>query len=363
MGDLNALKAQLGNGGFEDADPSADADAGLKEPIEGGEDPTPEPTGDDDPEAGNDDPEAAAAALEQQKQEESEYLKGEKLVKTESGEWVSKKSFLKRMKEQSERRKEYEAKLLGYKKFDDQKDHYEHWDKNHEQYKRSVETVDSLNRVLQAEPWLLPILQARAAGKPVNWQELTPVLKPFLTPFWDGTELREEDPLEKVVGPLKQQLETLQQAEKKREQETQQRQKQAREQELIRADQAKFAEQEKVVWGKWKKYFDPAAKGASALWRNRLLDHAAAIQDTMPEGQLVNLAEVAEKFFGEEEAFQKQNAAEREKQRKKSRLAGGEGGGRLPGSPAPKDDPNAAKLPPMKALGQKLAAQFGPNFE
>lgn len=357
---LDDLKKNLGEGGFDDPDPAPDGDAGLDDPLED----DPAPAGDEDtPSPGEgDDPEAAAAALAQK--EESEFLQGEKTVKLESGEWISKKSFLKRMKENSLKRKEFEEKLKGYSRFDEKKDHYEHWDKNHEGYKQSVQTVQSLNRVLEAEPWLLPILKSRAAGQPINWQEIAPILKPMLSPFWDGVQYQEElDPTAAALKPFQEKLHKLEQAEAARQQETQKRQTQAREQESIQRQQAGFAEQEKTVVTKWAKFFPKENPRAAKLWRDRLYDHAASIQDTLPEGQTIDLAKVADNFFKEEMEVQKLQAEARKKQLTKSRLAGGEGGGRHSATPIPKEgEDGKPALTALQKLKRDLVADGGEKF-
>lgn len=324
--DQKEILAQLGGDGPMDGpDPELDssADADLDEPLE--DDPADDgPAGDDgaDDEADEEKAKEEAEEAKRKAAEEEKELYGD--VKF-NGETVSKKSFLKRLKALKEKhQKELEERLSPYKTYDEKKDHYAHWDKNHKIYQQNAEFIDKMRPVLQQDPWLLQYLQTRMSGKAPNYAELVQQLKPFLAPFWDGVEMVEADPSEKAmqeVQILRQQLESLQQGQRQQAQQVQ-------EQERVQVRHKEFAQQEAAVWKAYPEFKNKA-------YRDLILSKAESVQMSLEEGKVVNIEQVAHQVFGELRRQAKAEAEAKAKAREKAKRAGAEGPGRLPHTPAP----------------------------
>lgn len=351
------IQAQFGDGELDGPDPDLDgsADSDLDEELDDDADSADTDPGSDEDGAGEadadgDEPDAEAEA-NRQAAEETDLLGGEKLVKLPNGEFISKKSFLKRLKAMKEKNaKELEEKLAPFKGYQEKQDHYKHWDTNHAAYKKQSEFMDNLRPVLGQDAWLAAVLKDRMAGNPTNWQMLAQHLKPMLAPYWDGIETVEADPSElarQEVAQVRREMQALQQSQ-------QQQQHSAQEQQRVAAKHKVFATQEAKVWASFPEF-------KNKTYRELLLAKAADVQADLEDGVTVDLTQVANSVFGELRRETKAKAEMRAKAKAKAQRAGGEGGARLPHIPAiGKLEANAGQPTDLrKAVAQKVLAGLG----
>lgn len=342
MGNVNNGQDD-GGGEFEDdpiLEPDGSADPDLDEPLEGDDD----QPGDGDPEPpkeGDDEAEKARKAAED---EEKEFLDGIQMVNGV----IPKKAFLKRLKGLKEKLlKEREEALAAYKPFDEKKDHYAHWDQNHETYRRQAEFVEKLRPVLTQDPWLQSWLQKRMAGEAPNYADLAQVLKPFIAPFWDGIQMVEPDPQEAVAQELQRLKEQVARVEQERVAQRQEMLEKQKTQENMSA----FQRQEKAVWKDFPEF-------NNKTYRDLMLARAESIQKDMDErgkGEVVDLSQVGREIFT---ALRQQAKAEREKRLQAkglSRKAAAEPPGRSPHTPVPSGKPVKDEKAAFHALIESIA--------
>lgn len=311
-------------GGQDESDPELDEEMDDDASGEGAEDDADADGGEDDGD-GEAEPDPEEDAKAQALKEEEELLGGAKFVKLESGEVISKKAFLKRLKEQKEKfSKEIAERENRLKPYEEKKADIEFFIKNREDIQANIDFVGRLRPALVQNPWLQSILRPLMEGKQVDWQALTNHLKPFMAPFWDGIEIIDPDPSELANKQIQELKARIDQAEKARLEE----QNRAQEQVRVAARSKEFASQEAEIWKSYPEF-------KSKLNRKILLSNALAEQTQLPEGQTVNLTELGHKIFGEMRREAKAKLIAKAKLRKKAFQAGGEGGRRLPHTPVP----------------------------
>jgi hypothetical protein len=341
-----------------DTDPEIAADPDLDDEItpDGdnnaeGDPGEPEPEGDATP-AGQDT--ATAAEKKAEAAEVAALLGGEKLIKQGKGEFISKDAFLKRLRKESVKVKEFEAKL---KPFLTKAAEYQHWDKFGKAYRENAQYVDKLRPIFQQDPWLAKIVEDRISGRPVDWAAITNSLKPFLAPFWEGApDPVQTDPAVAALQrteALEKQLTTWQttQAQEKIRQAQEFQSQQTRQQ-----NQQTFAASEKAVWKAHPKYNTPE-------YRDMLYDRAERIQAQMPEGTLVDLGKVAKELFGLFDNKEKERALTLQRARERTRRAAGEGSGGLPGSPILEKPDDGKPKDPRAATKAAILKRFGTKFD
>jgi hypothetical protein len=323
---IEKLKAQYAKADLDaETEPEVD-DAGADDDLDddfGGE--TDPESGDDDGGEGSEPEETGTDPQKRGSDEEASLLNGEKTVKLDNGEWISKKSFLKRLKGEAEKRKTYEERI---KKYDEKKDYYGRWEQYSQQFEEAARFTNQLQPIFQREPWLAHFVSEAIAGKPTNWQALAINLKPMLAPFWDGApEVVKPDPASlasQQVREVQKQLEEFKTAQQKQQEQIQSRETQQR-------HQTTFAQMEQQVWKRW-----PNHQQNNYL-RDQIYDKAERIQSLLPPGQIVDLNKVAAEIIGLYEADRKSLATRAQGSRNRARRAGGERGSGLPGNPIPAD--------------------------
>ncbi len=319
----------FGPGADDGDEPDLKADPDLDDEIE----PEPEPGAEVDP---GETPEGEAALDGEEKTggasakataaEDAALLGSEKFTKQGKGEFISKESFLKRLKKESAKAKESEAKLAPFLA---KAAEYQHWDQYSKGYREAAAYVNRLRPVFQTDPWLASLIEDRLSGKPTDWNKVTNSLKPFLAPFWEGVaEPIQTDPAVMALQRAEAVEKQLKEFQQQQTQERQTYQQQQQSQVVRQQNQAVFAQTEKAVWTKWKKY-------NNSTYRDILFDRAERIQAQLPEGTLVDLSKVAAEVFGAFEKEATERALAGQKARERTRRAAGEGSGGLPGSPLP----------------------------
>ena len=326
-----------GDDGLDGGDDDLDDDFGGETADEGGEESEgdgsePEQTGTDPQKRGSD--------------EEASLLSGEKMVKLNNGEWISKKSFIKRLKGETEKRRSIEERV---KKYDDKKDFYGRWEQYAPQFEQAAKFTEQLRPVLQQQPWLQEFLSSAIEGKATNWQNLAIALKPMLAPFWDGApEVVKADPQSLVMQQQRQLQERLEKFEKA--QQTQQQEIQSRE--LQQRHQQSFAQMEQSVWKRWPNHAN------NQMLRNMIYDRAEVIQSQLPNGQIVDLNKVAAEIVGQYENDRKGLAVRARGAQQRARRAAGERGSGLPGPLTP-SDPTAAPKNLRESVRTSVLGRFG----
>lgn len=355
----------LGKGGSGDPDDDSDLDEDLEEKKPGEEDNDDEKDEDDkddededadlDEDDDKDDEVDDPAKKPAPKSEEEQLLDGEKLSKLQGGEFISKKSFLKRLKKEAEGKKTLQAQLDAAKPLLERKAEFETYEKNKPVYERQNAYLAQQKVVLDQDPILSQLLKDRMTGKPTNWAEMTQYLKPYLAPFWDGVQIEELDPTAQALAVARQTQERLDNYEKTQQATAQQQQEQAAAQQRQQKHVSTFAEQEKKVWAKHTAYAE------EPFYKNMLLDAAQAAQDLLADGQVVDLEKIADKVFGDLDKIAAKKRAERKAAKDRVRLAAGERSGGVPGIPVKKADPNE-KLEPRAEVKKSILARFGNKF-
>jgi hypothetical protein len=368
---MKGLKGQFkdakgfGEGAADTDDPTPSADPDLDDEIGG----DPEPEG-GEPEGGelevdpgetsegkaalDGDGKTVDAAEKALAAEDALLLEGEKIIKQGKGSFISQASFLKRLKRETAKVKEIEAK---FKPFVDKASEYEHWDKFAKNYREASAFVEKIRPLYASDPWLAQIITDRMEGRPVDWAKMTNVLKPFLAPFWDGVaDPVAADPA--VAAMQRAEAVERQLAEMKQGQLTQQQKQQ--EQQLSQQTQERYrtaySSSEKAVWEKWKGY-------KTDFYRNLLFDRAAVIQEQLPPDRIVDLTKVAAEIFGEFEKQKTASSLAAQKARERTRRAAGEGGGGLPGSTLPPEPAPAKPLSIRDQVKKRIMSVAGAKFD
>lgn len=347
------LEDDLEEGGSRDeSDPELDEEMDGDADGEGAEDDA-EADGGVDDEDGQADPDPEEDAKAQALKEEEELLGGAQFVKLESGEVISKKAFLKRLKEQKEKfSKEIAERENRLKPYEEKKADIEFFIKNREGIQANIDFVGRLRPALVQNPWLQSILRPLMEGKQVDWQALTNHLKPFMAPFWDGIEIVEPDQNELANKQIQELKARIEQGEKARLEEQHRAQESAR----VAMRSKEFATQEAEVWKTYPQY-------KSKLYRDLLLSKAVAEQSNLPEGQNVNLTELGHKIFGELQRQEKAKLIAKAKLRKKAFQAGGEGGRRLPHTPVPGSKPDGQPKELRDLVRERVELMVPGEFE
>lgn len=344
---MEKLKAQYGqepiddepddDDGLDGGDSDLDDDFGGETSDDGGED-----TGGDDSEPDDTGPDPNNRTSD----EETSLLSGEKMVKLNNGEWISKKSFIKRLKGETEKRRSIEERV---KKYDEKKDFYGRWEQYAPQFEQAAKFTEQLRPVLQQQPWLQQFLSEAIEGKATNWQSLAIALKPMLAPFWDGApEVVKADPQSLVMQQQRQLQERLEKFEKA--QQTQQQELQSRE--VQQRHQQQFAQMEQSVWKRWPDH------AKNQMLRNMIYDRAEVIQSQLPNGSIVDLNKVAAEIIGQYEADRKGLATRAQGARQRARRAAGERGSGLPGPLTP-SDPTAVPKNLRESVRTSVLGRFG----
>lgn len=293
------------------------------------------------------------------KSEDEKLLDGETLTKLSGGEYISKKSFLKRIKKEAEGKKALQAQLDAAKPLLERKAEFEEFEKNKKVYDDQNSFIAALTPVLNQDPFLAQMLRDKMSGKPTNWAEMTQHLKPYLAPFWEGVEIVEPDPTEKALQIAQETKERMQKWEQDQQKTQQERQKQQQAQERQQQHLANFSAQEKNVWLKHKAYAN------QPVFADMLLSKAEVKQaelDAQGKGQVVNLEQVADELFGQLSAIEAKKRQERQVARDRAKLAGGERSGGVPGIPVKKPTAQEEAVNPRQQVKADILAAFGESF-